>query len=190
MNGKLAHRVQVDAETKAIVDYDKTIELTVPNRDSWVVVTALGRKPKHWMSRVYLDVPFGELQLPRIASMAFSNVPLVNTQFPAPVRFPDFYPVRPYAIANAVLIDTDGNGVYDAPNPLPPFCSPRCDVKTGELKDGSKRTCADLQTTYTCLTPEGRCGVAIPGVCDIYKAIEQGSLHNALSGDHAARPLP
>ncbi len=190
MNGKLAHREQVTADTSAIVDFDKTIELIAPSRDSWVVVTALGRKPKHWMSPVYLEVPFGELQLPRLASMAFSNVPLVNTQFPAPVRFPDFYPVRPYAIANAVLIDTDGNGVYDAPNALPPFCSPTCDIKTAVLTDGSGRTCTDLQASYVCLQPEGRCGVPIPGVCDIYQAINQGALRNALGGDRAASPAP
>lgn len=190
MNGKLAHREHVKAPTAAIIDYDKTIELTVPSRDSWIVVSTLGRSPKHWMSPVYLDVPFGELQLPRLASMAFSNVPLVNTQFPAPVRFPDFYPVRPYAIANAVLIDTDGNGVYDAPNPLPPFCSPKCDPKTSKLTDNSGRTCADLQSTYVCLETEARCGVPIPGVCDIYQAINQGALRNALGGDHASSPAP
>ena len=67
------------------------------------------------MRDVIHDVPFGELQLPRVAAMAFSNVPLVSAVFPPPVRFPDFYPVRPYAIANAILIDRDGNGRYDAP---------------------------------------------------------------------------
>ena len=159
------------------------------------------------LARIRVDVPFGELQLPRLASMAFSNVPLANTQFPAPVRFPDFYPVRPYAIANAVLIDTDGNGAYNAPNPLPPFCSPKCKVVTAavpadpkagtkavpqvsELLDGSGRGCTDLQSTYICLQTEGRCGVPIPGVCDIYQAINKGALRNALGGDQASSPAP
>ncbi len=196
MNGKLAHREQVSSDPATIVDVDKVIDLTMPSRDSWVVVSVLGRGPQHWMRPVYLDVPFGELQLPRLAAMAFSNVPLVSAVFPPPVRFPDFYPVRPYAIANAVLLDSDGNGVYDAPNPLPAFCSPKCTLvsaatdkepEQSELTDGSKRSCSDLQSNYTCLQPEGRCGVAIPGVCDIYEAINQGALRSA-TGAHSAAP--
>ncbi|MCO4762243.1 MAG: hypothetical protein KC502_12105, partial [Myxococcales bacterium] len=188
MNGRLVHSEQVDVEPSKIVDFAKTIELTVPNRDSWIVVSALGRKPKHWMSPVYLDVPFGELQLPRLAAMAFSNVPLVSAVFPTPVRFPDFYPVRPYAIANAILVDTDGNNQYDAPNPQPLFCSPKCDPKTGKLLADATKTCGDLQTTYVCLESEKRCGVPVPGVCDIYQAVSQGALRNALGAHGAAAP--
>ncbi|HAN31446.1 MAG TPA: hypothetical protein DCQ06_07595 [Myxococcales bacterium] len=185
MNGELAHRQSLDVDPAAIEDFDGVIEVTMPSRDSWVVVTALGRDEKHWMRPVYLDVPFGELQLPQVAAMAFSNVPLVSSVFPKPVRFPDFYPVRPYAIANAILLDSDGDGVYTAPNPAPAFCSPKCDPKTGLMANG--KSCDTLQSTYTCLTPEGRCGVDIPGVCDIYQALHQGALQSTL-GAHRATP--
>ena len=185
MNGELAHRQSLDVDPAALQDFDGTIELDMPSRDSWVVVTALGRGERHWMRPVYLDVPFGELQLPQVAAMAFSNVPLVSTVFPTPVRFPDFYPVRPYAIANAVLLDADGDGAFTPPNPRPAFCSPKCDPETGLMADG--KGCDTLQSTYTCLKPEGRCGVDIPGVCDIYQALQQGALRSTL-GAHSATP--
>lgn len=184
VNGLVAARKNLDVEPSAIVDFDGSFELDLPNtRDSWIAVVAMGRAEKHWMRPVSLDVPFGELQLPRVASMAFSRVPVVSSAFAPPVRFPDFFPMRPYAIANAILIDQDGNGSYDGVAGPVPFCSPRCDPKTGALTDGSGRLCSNLQRDFVCLESEERCGVPIPGVCDIYEAINQGALRDAL-GSH------
>lgn len=185
VNGQIAARKSWDSDPKALVDIDEGFEVTLPNRDSWVAVIAMGRASKHWMRPVSLDVPFGELQLPRVAAMAFSNVPLVSAVFPPPVRFPDFYPVRPYAIANAILIDRDGNGRYDAPEGPVPFCSPACNPTTGELTDGSGRTCQQLQQNFECLAREQRCGVPIPSVCDIYEEIDKKGLRG-LMGHHGA----
>ena len=139
----------------------------LPARDSWVMVKVLGTQENHVMRPVYLDVPFGELQLPRVASVAFSNLALAAQFFPPPARVPDFYPVYPLAVTNPVLVDVDGNGRYDAPLAAPAFCSARCDKATGKV-EGTNQTCADIQPDYTCLQPEGRCGLAIPGVCDVY----------------------
>ena len=184
VNGLVAARKTIDVEPSAIVDFDGTFELELPSdRDSWISVIAMGRAEKHWMRPVSLDVPFGELQLPRVASMAFSRVPVVSSVFPPPVRFPDFFPMRPYAIANAILVDHDGNGSYDGVAGAVPFCSPRCDPKTGALADGSGRLCSNLQLDFVCLESEERCGVPIPGVCDIYEAINQGALRDTL-GSH------
>ncbi len=184
VNGYVAARKNLEVETSAIVDFDGTFDLDLPtNRDSWIVVIAMGRAEKHWMRPVSLDVPFGELQLPRVASMAFSNVPVVKSAFAPPVRFPDFFPMRPFAIANAILVDHDDSGAYEGVAGPVPFCSPRCDPKTGALTDGSGRMCSNMQRDFVCLESEERCGVPIPGVCDIYQAINQGALRDAL-GSH------
>lgn len=195
VNGVLAHGEDLIVAATTIVDLDKTYTLDVPNRDSWVIVKVIGTNDDHLMRPVTLDVPFGELQLPRVASIAFGNVPVVNSKFPPPVKVPDFYPVYPLAIANPVLLDTDGNGKYDAPLPYPAFCSPPCDPATGKLTGDTTKTCADLQSTsstdadkqrkanYKCLSPENRCGLDIPGLCDIYQAKQNGALRGAL-GTH------
>jgi hypothetical protein len=173
---------RLDTKPSDIVDYDKIIELQLPSHterpaDSWVVVAVMGLHESNWLSPVYLDVPFGELQLPLVASMAFANVPALSFMFPRPVMKPDIYPVRPYAMTNAVLIDSDQNGTYDAPHFRQPFCSPACDAKTGQLSDGSGLVCSDIQNDYVCLEPEKRCGVPISGVCDIYKALQTTKSH-------------
>ena len=182
VNGEVAARRSFKGDPSKLIDFDETISLDMPARDSWIAVIAMGRAPDLWMRPVSLDVPYGELQLPRVASMAFANVPVVNQVFKAPVRFPDFYPVRPYAIANAIFIDQDGNGAYNAPNGPPPFCSPACDPKTGVLRDGSGMTCTKLQQNFTCLEREQRCGVDIPGVCDIYDAINKAAVGGVVGG--------
>ena len=179
--GYLVASKDLTGKASAIVDVDETIEIDAPAADSWIVVTTLGYKPESLMRPVYLDVPFGEMQLSRVAALAFSKIPIINAIFPAPARVPDFFPVFPMAISNAVLLDVDGNGKYDAPLPYPAFCSPRCDAATSVLTDGSKKKCSDIQADYKCLMPEGRCGVDIPGVCSIY-GNKQGALSHVLGG--------
>jgi hypothetical protein len=181
VNGLLVQAEDLNVETQAIVDMDKTLDVTVPSRDSWIVVKVLGTQEKHLMRPVYLDVPFGELQLPRVAAIAFSNLPIINAQFPPPAKVPDFYPIYPLAVSNPIFLDTDGNGKYDSPLPAPAFCSPPCDPSTGVLV-GSQQKCSDIQADYKCLTPENRCGLDIPGVCDIYNAQKAGALRGMLGG--------
>ncbi|GEM_PF-1308080 len=191
VNGQVVKVLEAGKDIKSvpadIVDYDATISVDIPKRDSWIVVVAMGLGAQHEMRPMYLDVPFGELQLPRLASMAFAKIPLASAVFSRPVLFPDFYPVRPYAMTNAILVDTDGNGAYDAPHKRPPFCSPKCDTKTGALLSDSKTKCTDIQSDYVCLEPEGRCGIDIPGTCDIYTAITKGALRD-LTGHAGMSP--
>ncbi len=191
LNGQVAQAFDLAVDASRVVDFDKDVELDVPTRDSHIVVVALGAQPGSWMRPVYLDVPFGELQLARVASIAFSSLlgSLAKTVFPPPARIPDFFPVFPMAISSAVLVDVGGDGKYDAPLPLPAFCSPQCDATTGEIQDagysaqGKKRKCSDLQSNYKCLTPENRCGVDVPGVCNIYSEQKAGALRSLL-GTH------
>lgn len=185
----------IGAKPAAIVDLDKVIEVAIPSAeersaDSWISVVVMGLGERNWMRPAYLDVPFGELQLPLVASMAFGNVPAISFMFPRPVLRPDFYPVRPYAMTNALFIDTDGNGVYDPPHTLKRFCSASCDPATGLLADGSGLTCDQVQKDYACLEPERRCGVPIPGVCDVYNAIQTGALRSAIGGHGVGSATP
>ena len=191
VNGRVAYAEDLTVARTEVVDFDKVLALDVPaGRDGWIVVVAFGTKPENGMRPVYLDVPFGELQLSRVAALAFGQIEVVKLIFPPPAKVPDFYPVFPYAVANALLLDVDGNGRYDAPPgpdgkarpPLPAFCSPPCDATSGEVLDGTKRKCADVQADYVCLKPENRCGIAIPGVCDIYGAGTKGALRSAIGG--------
>jgi len=201
VNGRVAASETLKPDAARIVDLDKTFALTVPDRDSHVVVVALGTDNAHLMRPVYLDVPFGELQLARVASIAFSSLfsaapglsAVASNIIAPPARIPDFFPALPMAIASAVFVDTDGNGRYDAPLPMPAFCSPKCDAKTGEILEaawdvgGQKRTCKQLQSNYECLSPEGRCGLPVPGVCSIFAEQQKTTLRGAL-GDHRVRP--
>ncbi len=201
LNGRVVATEDLTANAKRIVDLDKTFALTVPARDSHVVVLAVGTDAKHLMRPVYLDVPFGELQLARVASFAFSSLfsaepalsSMAKSIIPPPARIPDFFPTLPMAVSAALFVDTNANGKYDAPLPMPSFCSPRCDTKTGAIlnsgweANGKPRTCKDLQTDYECLTPEERCGLPVPGVCDIFVEQKKSALRDTI-GSHSVAP--
>jgi len=181
VGGLLVAHKDLTTKAKDLEDVDD-ITIDAPEKDSWVVVTTLGYKPDKLMRPVYLDVPFGEMQLSRVAALAFSKIPIINAIFPAPARVPDFFPVFPMAISNAVFLDIDGDGKYTAPLAYPAFCSPRCDPATGlVVGSATSQKCSDIQSNYKCLLPEGRCGVDIPGVCSIY-GNKQGSLSHVLGG--------
>ena len=110
------------------------------------------------MSPVALDVPFGEIQLSRLAGDAFGRIPALSALFAATPTVPDWSPVPPYAITNPIYIDVDGNGRYDAPLARPDFCSRPCnpDVLAPE----------QCPADQDCLTEEAVCGFPIPGKCD------------------------
>jgi len=153
LNGHL-YRVLHPAEPKeAIVDVSGKVTLTVPARDSWIVIIAMGLDST--MHPVALDVPYGDLQIARIVSDAFSRIPVVNALFPPPLIVPDWSPIVPYAVTNAIYLDTDGNGAYNAPLPPPDFCSRPCDPASPSCPTGQK-----------CLEPERLCGDDIEGTCN------------------------
>lgn len=191
VNGALTHSEDLSIDPARILDYDKVLSVDVPGRDSWVIVSTVGRDERHLMRPVYLDVPFGELQLSRVSAIAFSRLPIISALFPPPPKIPDFHPVFPMAVSNAIFVDTGNDGRYDAPNPKPSFCSPTCDVATGVVTDksfdvaGQPRKCSDLQANYVCLPTEQRCGIEVPGLCDIYTEVQKGALRSA-TGAHSA----
>jgi len=157
-NGHLVQVKEPKTPPSAIDDFNEKIELDVPkNRDSWIVVIAMGLQTQNLMSPVSLDVPFGEIQLSKVTSDAFALIPVVNTFFGSTPTLPDWFPIPAYAVSNPIYLDTDGNGDYNAPLPFPDFCSKKCDVTKFDPTQ-----CPDKQG---CLDPEGVCGVAIPMTC-------------------------
>lgn len=175
-DGMLVKVLKPNKGPAAIVDVDESdpVVFPAPKHDSWVIIVAMGLNDENLMSPVSLDVPFGELQLPRIASLAFTQVEALATFFPPSPSVPDWYPIAPYAVTNPIFLDTDGNGVYDAPkgNALPPFCSRPCNP---EVFDATQ--CPKGQT---CLLEEGVCGHFVTGRCE-----GEAALTAALpDGDH------
>ena len=127
LNGRQIRLVQPTEPPTAIVDTKGKVTFEVPQRDSWIVVIALGLEDQNLMSAVYLDVPWSQLELSRIASDAFSRVPAVSAVFPPPPAVANWGPAPAFAVTNPIYIDTDGNGRYDPSLPFPEFCSRACD---------------------------------------------------------------
>ncbi|MBI4954649.1 MAG: PHP domain-containing protein [Myxococcales bacterium] len=155
LNGEMIRLILPAAPTEAVYDVYGQIHFPVPARDSWVVVIAMGLKDENLMSPVSVDIPFGEVQLSKVASEAFGHVPAVSALFSAAPSVPDWSPTIPYAVTNPIFIDTDGNGVYDAPLPYPEFCSRPCDPATPTVGCPSGQTCLE----------QGVCGLPISGKC-------------------------
>lgn len=164
VSGRLARVLKPAKGPQAIVDVDEDVVLKVPDHDAWVMVVAMGLNDENLMSPVLLDVPFGELQLPRIASLAFTQVKALAQFFPPSPAVPDWYPIPPFAVTNPIFLDTDGNGVYDAPlaTPsslgLPPFCSRPCNADVFDP--------AQCPAGQSCLQDEKVCGYYVLGTCE------------------------
>jgi hypothetical protein len=158
VNGQIQRVVEPETPPSAIVDAKGAIPITAPPRDSWVVIIAMGLRDENLLGAVYLDVPFGELQLSKLAADGFSNVPVINSLFQPTPSVPDWSPVLPYAVTNPIYLDVDGNGRYDAPLPYPEFCSRPCDPASQDP--------AQCPPKQTCLNEERVCGFPIPGRCD------------------------
>jgi hypothetical protein len=157
VSGLLERVIELPAEhgPGPIVDFDGVVTLPVPERDGFVSVIAMGTRETNLMGPVVTDVPFGELQLPRVASLAFASIPAFALVFSPTPPIPDFFPVFPLAATNAVLIDVDGDGRWQPPGPLPLFCERRCDGPDGD---------ANCEDGEVCL-PDGVCGLPIEGTC-------------------------
>jgi hypothetical protein len=160
VSGRLAKVLKPSKGPGAIVDVDESVVVDVPDHDAWIVIIAMGLQDQNLMSPIALDVPFGELQLPRVASLAFTQVEALAQFFPPSPPVPDWFPVLPYAVTNPIFLDTDGNGAYDAPKGtgLPPFCSRPCNP---DVFDPSQ--CPEGQT---CLAEERSCGFFLGGKCE------------------------
>jgi hypothetical protein len=157
LNGRMLRVIDPKSEPRDVVDVHGKVTFTVPDRDSWLVVIAMGIDDENLLGPVSVDVPYGEVQLARVASDAFGRIPVVNTLFSAPLVVPDWGPMFPYAVTNPIYIDTDGNGRYDAPLPPPDFCSKRCDPASGDADQ--------CPAPQVCLDEEAVCGFVIRNRC-------------------------
>ena len=160
VSGRLEQVINLGHGPEVIVDYDGTVTLPVPDGDGFVSVIAMGLADKNLLRPVYLDIPFGELQLPRVTALAFGSIPLFATFFTQPPLVPDFYPTFPLAMTNAIFLDVDGDGQWLRPGPGPAFCPRGCDPDLGAEVDGEPQ-CPDDQV---CLS-EGVCGYDITNAC-------------------------
>ncbi|MGK4009138.1 PHP domain-containing protein [Sorangium sp. So ce1036] len=158
VSGRLVEVLEPSAGPSAIVDVDARLALPAPPSDGWVVVVAMGLRDENLLTPVALPVSFGELQLPRVASLAFTQVEALSRFFTASPPVPDWYPVAPYAITNPIFLDRDDNGVYDAPKGPPPFCSRPCDPS---VLDPSQ-----CPAGQECLQKERVCGIFVLGRCE------------------------
>ncbi len=156
VSGRLERVITLDHGPAPIVDFDEVVTLPVPDVDGFVSVIALGTREENLMGPVVTDVPFGELQLPRVAALAFSSIPAFALVFSPTPPIPDFFPVFPMAATNAIRLDVDGDGAWAPPGPRPVFCERLCDPDTID-----ESAC---ESGETCL-PDGVCGLPIEGTC-------------------------
>lgn len=155
VGGLLEEVIELDHGPEVVQDFAGKVTLPVPAQDSFVSVIALGTREDNLMRKVVFDVPFGELQLPRVASLAFGSIPAFALLFTPTPAVPDFFPVFPMAATNAVLLDADGDGKWQPEGPLPMFCARPC------TEDNAAQVCVGREV---CL-PTGYCGLPIEGQC-------------------------
>lgn len=82
-----------------------------PSRDSWYAVVAMGADD---LSPVFTPVEFPPIQLEDVVTSALAGVGL-DSFLSAPVPFPRYFPVRPYAVTNPIWVDADGDGEFTPP---------------------------------------------------------------------------
>ncbi len=101
---------------KGVVNLDVTIEEQKGERDDWFVVIAMGLDGRN-LSPVYAEHPYLKLLIGDILSRSFGSL---ASLFPiSGASIPRVFKIYPYAVANPVFLDIDGNGVYDAPGEKP-----------------------------------------------------------------------
>jgi hypothetical protein len=158
VSGRLERVITLDHGPAPVIDFDGTITLPVPEHDGFVSVVALGTREDNLLGPVVTDVPFGELQLPRVAALAFSAIPAFSLVFTPTPSIPDFFPIFPMAVTNAVFLDVDRDGRWAPLGPLPTFCERRCDPNAAATAD------SPCDAGEVCL-PDGVCGLSIEATC-------------------------
>ncbi len=127
VSGLLEQVITLDHGPEEIVDFYGAVPLPVPADDGFVAVVAIGTREDNLFGPVIFDVPFGELQLPKVAALAFGAIPGFASVFAPTPAVPDFFPVFPMATTNAILLDVDGDGRWQPAGELPAFCPRDCD---------------------------------------------------------------
>lgn len=163
VNGLLEHVAVLDHGPEVIVDFDEVITLPTPSKDGFVSVVALGTRDENLFGPVTFDVQFGELQLPRVAALALGANPVlaglitalgVTLASPA---VPDYFPVFPVAVTNAIFLDVDGDGAWTPSTEPPPLCQRACPFGEANADDLCR-------AGEVCL-PTGDCGLEVDGMC-------------------------
>ena len=147
-------------ETPETCDFD--CKMCPGQGDGFVTVIAVGTRRENLLDPVALDIPFGELQIPRVAQLAFSAIPGIADLVPKAIPIPDFGPTFPIAMTNPILLDLDGDGDWSRPG-QPQFCPRACTpiADDAEQKKDEDRQCPLGQK---CLD-SGMCGLDVPGQC-------------------------
>jgi hypothetical protein len=157
VSGRLERVITLDHGPTPVVDFDGRVTLPVPDHDGFVSVVALGTREDNLLGPVVTDVPFGELQLPRVAALAFSAIPAFSLVFTPTPSVPDFFPIFPLAATNAILLDVNGDDRWSPPGPRPLFCERACEPSSPPAES----PCDDGEV---CL-PDGVCGLPIEATC-------------------------
>ncbi len=158
VSGRLERVITLDHGPTPVVDFDDTITLPTPDHDGFVAIVALGTREDNLLGPVVTDVPFGELQLPRVAALAFSAIPAFSLVFTPTPSVPDFFPIFPLAATNAIFLDVDGDARWSPPGPRPLFCERTCDPAAPGDDAGP------CDTGEVCLS-DGVCGLPIEATC-------------------------
>jgi hypothetical protein len=162
-NGHLIKVISPKSKPEDIIDFTGKLEIPVPpTRDSWIVVIAMGLEDRNLMRPVTLDIPYGEVQISKVTSDAFSLIPVVNSLFSPVPTLPDWFPIPAYAVSNPIYLDVDGNNRYDAPLPYPDFCTKTCDPNASTSDCPLNQGCVSDAMDPT----KGFCGTFVSGKCE------------------------
>lgn len=188
-NSVLERRFFPDRPREDLVDFDEVIILPKPAQDSWFAVVAYGINDADQLAPVFKRMPYGEIMFTTIISLAGTQLlasfgslveqlkPLLGDSLDSlttAIELPDSYPLLPWAVTNAIMVDVDGGGFVppraaiqpDGSIAPPPFCSRACVPVPDEEGNPTQTTCGLNQV---CAPDEsttgGACRIPIPDAC-------------------------
>jgi hypothetical protein len=131
-NGILEQIIRLEPAVEAIVDFDATLKIPVPDEDSWYVLVAYGLDGKYMLTPVYKQPPYGHLLITSILTMGLDSIlltfqGLMNEVGPLLEGFgmsidsllagllggsenPNVFPMFPLVVTNPIRVDVDGDG--------------------------------------------------------------------------------
>jgi len=131
-NGHLETVIRVDPDPEEIVDFDQTLDLPMPDEDSWYVLVAYGLNSEHLMAPIYKRVPWGQMLISSIITMGGTSILLSFNGLVSEVQpileglgmsmeglltsalgsqeLPDVFKMLPILITNPIWVDLDGAG--------------------------------------------------------------------------------
>lgn len=190
-SGVVAGEPGLATSPEAIVDFDDTVSLPKPDKDSWYVVIALGLNEENLLEQVYTTPAFGNLLLPEILSMAFGGLLPEGINLPLSPTVPDYFPMFAVGITNPVFVDIDGDSYQSPRRDTPLFCEHYCKPEADAEGKPTKSDCPPETKDLVCLedaaSPKGGiCGLSIAGSC-VYEPTE--TAHAPLMVDDSNSPF-